>query len=299
MKEVTLRATLERLYQAPERLKQRNQDPIQYPRRYRDPLDQEVVAFLAASLAFGRISLFQGVVERLLNHLGPRPARRLRSSGSIRLPAGLGYRMIRTRDLEHWLEALRGLLREHGTLRGWFQQVGLGKRPLREVLEELSQELTRRMGGQATSLTRGMRQLSPSPHHGGPCKRWNLFLRWMVRPDDGVDLGLWDWVAPSTLVIPLDTHVARIGFRLGLLYSPHPSWRAAERLTKALARLCPEDPLRYDFVLCHLGVRGACPSQPHPFHCRGCRLNACCQWWQGQSIHRPVYGAPTTRTMVS
>jgi uncharacterized protein (TIGR02757 family) len=109
----------------------------------------------------------------------------------------------------------------------------------------------------APSGRRGVDYFFPRPEGGSACKRLNLFLRWMVRRD-AVDLGLWSRVSPATLVIPLDTHVIRIGQCLGLTRYRSPGWRMARQITESLRRLDPEDPIRYDFSLCHLGMMDAC-----------------------------------------
>src|SRR5262249_2396916 len=97
----------------------------------------------------------------------------------------------------------------------------------------------------------------PRPSSGSGCKRLNLFLRWMVRRD-ALDLGVWSRVAPAKLVVPLDTHVIRVGRCLRLTRYTSPGWAMARDITATLSRLDPEDPVKYDFALCHLGVMNAC-----------------------------------------
>ncbi len=85
-----------------------------------------------------------------------------------------------------------------------------------------------------------------------PYKRWMMFLRWMVRKDE-IDLGRWSGVAPSDLVIPLDTHTFNVGHRLGLLKRKSYDWKAAVELTRSLKKFSPDDPLKYDFALYRIG----------------------------------------------
>jgi len=110
-----------------------------------------------------------------------------------------------------------------------------------------------RRGADAPGVTRFFAQ----PSGGSACKRLNLFLRWMVRRDQ-VDLGVWARVSPARLVVPLDVHVIRVGQCLGLTAYRSPGWRMAASITEALRALDPEDPVRYDFALCHLGMKGLC-----------------------------------------
>jgi endonuclease III len=99
----------------------------------------------------------------------------------------------------------------------------------------------------------------------------------MVRGPDGVDLGIWRGVPPSALVVPLDTHVARVARRLGLTRRKDLSWRTAEEVTAALRVADAEDPVRFDFALCHLGMSGHCPPRRDPGRCAACALAEECQ----------------------
>ena len=97
----------------------------------------------------------------------------------------------------------------------------------------------------------------PRPSAGSACKRLNLFLRWMVRRD-ALDLGVWTRVLPARLIVPLDTHVIRVGRCLRLTRYASPGWPMARDITRTLSRLDPDDPVKYDFALCHLGMMNAC-----------------------------------------
>ena len=89
-------------------------------------------------------------------------------------------------------------------------------------------------------------------------KRWNLLLRWMVRKDE-IDVGLWDFIMPENLVVPLDTHIFKIGRCLDWTEKRTPTWRAALDITENLKKYDPLDPLKYDFFLCHrVGIGAGC-----------------------------------------
>src|SRR5699024_8231674 len=146
---------------------------------------------------------------------------------------------------------------------------------LRAALADFSAEIR---GPHATG---GMKHLLSDPEKGSACKRLLLYLRWMVRPDDGVDLGLWA-VAPARLVIPLDTHVHRIARNLGLTRRADASCRTAVEVTDSLRLLDASDPVKYDFALCHHGVSRACPSSPVTEKCSACVLrDVFVQWAKG------------------
>jgi uncharacterized protein (TIGR02757 family) len=103
----------------------------------------------------------------------------------------------------------------------------------------------------------GVRYFFPSASGGSGCKRLNLYLRWMVRRD-AIDLGVWSRLPASVLVVPLDTHVIRVGRCLGLTRYRSPGWKMAADITASLRLLDPDDPVKYDFSLCHLGMMNAC-----------------------------------------
>lgn len=103
----------------------------------------------------------------------------------------------------------------------------------------------------------GVYYFFPAPSSGSACKRMNLFLRWMVR-SDRIDLGVWSRVSRSQLVVPLDTHVVRVGRCLGLTRYSSPGWKMAVDITRALREIDPQDPIKYDFSLCHVGMKEAC-----------------------------------------
>ena len=119
----------------------------------------------------------------------------------------------------------------------------------------------------------GLMQFFPSPSGGSACKRANLFLRWMVRDRD-IDFGIWKGIPKNRLVIPLDTHIARISRCLGFTRRASSDWKTAVEITEALKELNPEDPLKYDFALCHHGISGMCTSKSKGLenNCTGCAL---------------------------
>jgi uncharacterized protein (TIGR02757 family) len=261
-------------------------DPIEFPRRFPDPGDAEVAGLLAACLAYGRADVFKGKIEQVLAAGGGRPAAfaaRLARTPDANALEGFRYRFNTGEDVAALLAAAGWMRARHGSIGARFA-VLLGEaqgapHPLREALARLAAEI--RGAPPALEIlarrgTRGIRHLCPDPRAGGAAKRWNLYLRWMVRGPDGVDLGLWTGVPAAALVVPLDTHVARVSRRLGLTRRKDLSWRTAEEVTAALRAIDPGDPVRFDFALCHLGMSGACPPRRAPERCAACRLAGEC-----------------------
>jgi uncharacterized protein (TIGR02757 family) len=260
-----LKATLDRLY-ADYNYPDSAADPIQIVRRYSRPDDREVAAFCAASLAFGRVASVLQSVERLMAIMGSRPADYVRGFEPARHApafAGLVHRWTRDRDLVALVWVLRQMLDRSGSIEGFFLD---GYDPAAEDVgtaldsfsaRALALDLTAAYGRAKAGRARGVSYFFPRPSKGSACKRLNLFLRWMVRRD-ALDLGVWTRVSPSKLVVPLDTHVVRVGRCLRLTRYTSPGWAMARDITAALKRIDPDDPIRYDFSLCHLGMMNAC-----------------------------------------
>lgn len=253
---------LDRLYDG-FNLEHSTRDPIWTVRRFADPADREVVAFIAAVLAFGRVQSVIQTVDAVLAVMGESPARFVHAFTPDQATAfaELGHRWIRGRDLAALMWQLHQMLRSHGSLEGFF---AAGHAADAETVEAgLESFSTRAMAldlkavyGRAKPVP-GVGYFFSRPSSGGACKRLNLFLRWVVR-HDAVDMGLWTAVRPAQLIVPLDTHIIRVGRCLGMTKRVSPGWKMAADITATLRRLEPEDPVRYDFAMCHLGMLGAC-----------------------------------------
>ena len=259
-------------------------DPVELVHRYADPLDIEVVGLLCAALAYGRVDLFKPRLSALLRKIGPRPAAVAREGSVADLLAcaeEFSYRMTGPADVACLLYGAGRILREDGSIGAFFARAYRKRRDVRSALGDLVDELcaadfTPILGQRGP--TRRLKHLLPHPSRGSACKRLNLYLRWMVRGPDGVDFGLWD-VPPEALVVPLDTHVHRIGRFVGLTARKDLSWKTAEDVTARLRQLDPADPVRFDFALSHLGISGQCASRRDTRRCEGCPLKPICRYW--------------------
>jgi uncharacterized protein (TIGR02757 family) len=263
-----LKTSLDRLY-AEFNYPDSATDPIHIVRRFERPDDREIVGFCAAALAFGRVASVLQSIERLLAVVGPAPAAYVRSfeARHARDFSGLGHRWIRSNDLVGLIAILRGMLDRSGSIERFFGEGYEAGAP--DVGAALDSFSTRALSlapksGRATLSgsprskgSPGVCYFFPRPSAGSACKRLNLFLRWMVRRD-ALDLGVWTSVPPSALVVPLDTHVIRVGRCLGLTRYISPGWAMAREITDALRALDARDPVKYDFALCHLGMMNAC-----------------------------------------
>lgn len=88
-----------------------------------------------------------------------------------------------------------------------------------------------------------------------PYKRYNMFLRWMVR-NDGLDLGIFKKISPKDLLMPLDVHTHKVSLSLGLIKRKSYDFKAVLELTEILRSLDKNDPIKYDFALYRLGQSG-------------------------------------------
>ena len=278
-----LRRALDRLERVSPPRRRLPLDPVSLPHRYRDPRDVEVAGLLAASLAYGRADLFLPKVTRLLDGMGPSPAafvRGLDVAGARKLLSGFVYRFNVGADVAVLLLGMGRMLERRGSLEAGFvaaREASAGD--LHDALGAFVHELREvdvRAVERAFGKTRGLDHLLPVPLGPGAAKRLHLYLRWMVRGPDGVDLGIWKRVPPSALLVPLDTHVARLAWRLGLVRRRTMGWAASEDITANLRVIDPVDPVRFDFVLCHHGMSGACPPRARAELCARCVLQREC-----------------------
>jgi uncharacterized protein (TIGR02757 family) len=240
-------------------------DPVHRVRPFADPADREIAGFCAAALAFGRVASVLNSIDALFRVLGPRPASFVRAfepeAPHPELRA-MVHRWIRGVDIVALLWVLRQMLERHGSIESFFLEgYSSDHEDIGPSLDSFStRALTldlRRVYGRRLPTRPGVCYFFPRPSAGSACKRQNLYLRWMVRKD-AVDLGVWTGVPASKLIVPLDTHVIRLGRCLRLTRYTSPGWRMAADITASLRALDPDDPVRFDFSLCHVGMMNGC-----------------------------------------
>jgi len=239
-------------------------DPVWMVRRFDRPDDREVVGFIASALAFGRVQSVLNSIDGMLQVMGPSPAAFVRGFDPARdrdCFKHLVHRWTNGADFAALVWILREMIARSGSIENFFAE-GLAADAV-DVGAALQSFSTRALEIDVTPIY-GKRQPKPGvayffsrPSSGGACKRLNLFLRWMVR-EDRVDLGVWTKVRRGQLIVPLDTHVIRVGQCLQLTKLKSPGWRMAADITAGLRAIDPIDPIRFDFSICHLGMMNAC-----------------------------------------
>lgn len=230
---------------------------------------------IASGLAFGAVAQILRSGRTVLGLLGDRPSENLRSPRAAEGLSGFSHRWVRGGDVALLLRTVARMLGDWGSVEAFFAEgegSGLGARI--SSFSRRAKEIAKREG----DPTRGFRYLFPEPARGGAAKRLCMFLRWMVRPDDGIDLGVWSCLDPADLVIPMDTHVLRAAQGLGLTGRKTATWRTALEVTEGLRRLSPGDPTRYDFALARLGISRDCLHRPDPDLCPRCALEGVCAY---------------------
>ena len=261
-------------------------DPVQFVHRYSNAADREVVGFIASAFAYGNVRSVLRSVDGILSRMGTQPAEFIaafdpeRDGGAFR---GFRHRWNNDRDLTTLLWILGRLIESFGSLeRAVARNAPDDDSSMEARLDRFSACALgfgheRFYSKQDLAARRGVRYFFPRTSDGSACKRLNLFLRWMVRPSDGIDCGVWSDIGPNELVIPLDTHIARISRYIGLTEIASPGWKMAVDVTDSLRLLDPADPLRYDFALCHLGIAGNCPKSRDPVKCLECPIRSVCR----------------------
>ena len=269
---------LEALYDRYNRREFISSDPLQFVYDYSNPADMEIVAFLAAELAYGRVQQIQKSLADLLGRMGESPYAFVRDFGKAwsRSLTGFKHRFTTGGDISDLLQLLRGVFEESGGIEKHFL-LGYSEDD-ENIIPALSKFCASLRAMHADEhngrINRRLKYLLASPTGGSACKRLNLFLRWMVR-DDEVDVGLWKSIDKAKLIVPVDVHMARLCRILGFNDSKMVSLSTALKITKSFAEIEPTDPVKYDFALTRIGIVEDCDGRHRP-RCTNCELFAFC-----------------------
>lgn len=250
VKSEAVKSELDRLYDQINRPEFILQDPVQFPHRYKNRYDREIAAFLAAAIAWGRRDLILRSAEKMFALMGPSPydfvmGQKNANAGISRLRGINIHRTFFEDDFLYFCRGLKACYTQYGALEDLFAAAGSvweGIRLFRETIAGAN-----RGPDKQPVYSRHI----ANPSSNSACKRLHLALRWLVRRDGPVDLGLWKKISPASLYIPLDLHVGKTARHLGLLDAGRKAndKKAVISLTEKLRAFCPVDPIKYDLAL--------------------------------------------------
>lgn len=225
-------------------------DPIQIPHLFSQKEDIEIAGFLVATIAWGNRKSIINNGNKLMDLMDHAPFDFVmnHSEKDLITLSHFVHRTFNGSDLGYFIRALKHMYSNHGGLEHVF-----AKQAESETLQKAIHEF-KKLFFSLPHLTRTEKHVS-DPLKNSAAKRINLYLRWMVRPNDtGVDFGIWKSLLPSQLSCPLDVHSGNVARKLGLLKRKQNDGKALFELDTSLRKMDPNDPVKYDFALFGLGV---------------------------------------------
>ncbi len=244
---------LEAIYEKYNRREYVSPDPLQFVYEYDEPNEQEIVGLIASSLAYGRVRQILKSISIILER-AENPLKFIINSCDDKIVdtfVDFKHRFTDGKEISGLLLGIKRVIREYGSLEKCFSE---GFASNRSDISNIV-EAQKRFIGELSYYFKGARNsLLPKAESKSANKRINLFLRWMIRCDD-VDLGVWKSISADKLIVPLDTHMHKIGLMLGLTGRKQTDMRTAIEITESFREICPYDPVRYDFVLTRFGIR--------------------------------------------
>jgi len=232
-------------------------DPLQFPHLFQDEKDIEVMAFIASVFAYGNVKQINNSLKKFLILSNNKPFSFIQNfkSDKSNKEFSLVHRFYSLKDIFHLFQLLNSAYDEFSSLKNLFLSVyNSEEENLKNTITKFNHYFINKARKEFKKLSRGIVFMFPLPEKGSACKRMNLFVRWMVRKDE-LDFGLWKEIPTSKLIIPVDTHIARICKQLKLTKRKNVSWKMAEEITNNLKKFDPNDPVKYDFAICHIGMR--------------------------------------------
>ena len=273
--EKTLKNILEGLYRKYNHKKFIPPDPLQFVYHYKKNGDMEIAGFLAALFAYGAVEQIEKFLTNLLGKMGNRPTEFIKnfSAEDRQKFKSLKYRFNNCGDIISLLAILKKVLKRYGSIENLFVAgYSDSDENIIPAAEKFIQTLFKLHN---RPVSAGLKFLLSDPANSGTCKRLFLFLRWMVRKDE-VDTGLWKTIDKSKLIVPVDVHIGRLSRLLGLHNRKTADLKTALEITTGLRAICPQDPVKYDFALCRIGIVENCSGKKNAY-CPECELAKLCK----------------------
>lgn len=229
-----------------------SKDPVWILHEFQDEKDIEIAALITSSYAYGQIEKINSFVNKFFGNINFKVyefTSNFSQQKDKKFLKGLYYRFNTENDLALLLNNIKDALLRSGTLQNMFlENYRKTDTNIIPALTHFSEKLNKR-----NNKNSFYNYLIPNPAGNSACKRLNLFLRWLVRKDK-IDLGIWDMVDKSKLIMPVDTHVYKTASILKLARRKSCDLKFAVKLTDCLKKFDVSDPVKYDFALCHIGI---------------------------------------------
>jgi len=225
-------------------------DPISIPRKFNETKNMEIMGFWSAMLSWGQRKTIISKCNELIKLMEGDPYGFIMNHqpGDLNRFLTFKHRTFQSDDALAFIDFFKKYYQNHDSLQAAF------------IDDEHPASIEKGLIGfknlffnTASALPRTQKHIS-TPARDSACKRLNMFLRWMVRTGDRVDLGIWNKITPAALMIPLDVHVQRTAVKLGILDPTAKGWKAVTELTGVLKTFDPSDPVKYDFALFGLSI---------------------------------------------
>ena len=224
-------------------------DPILFIHKFDNKQDAEIAGFIASMFAYGKREVFIAKLNHIFELMDNKPLDYIKSFDcKNNNMQNCNYRFSKDCDFIQILRILNKLYAENETLETLFKHNYNGEvwSMFQGVVDYFYSQID-------MDITKGFYHMLPNPAKKSAMKRMNMLLRWFVRKSS-VDIGIWNFVPTSELLIPLDTHVAKISRKLGLLKRNDNGYESVIELTNNLKKFDPIDPIKYDFALFGYGV---------------------------------------------
>jgi len=227
-------------------------DPIQFPHFFVEKEDIEIAGFLASLFSYGNRKAFIPKLHELFSIMKHRPYDYILNFSSKNNELdNFDYRFSKGCDIKEIILILNKLYKDdNSSLRELFEY---GWNTTQEIKGMLIIVCDYFYSNVKNDVTSGFYHLIPDAKKSSALKRMNMFLRWMVRRGE-VDLGIWEFIPTSELLIPLDVHVGRLSVELGLIKKSNGDFKTAQEITNVLKTFDVDDPVKYDFALFGYGV---------------------------------------------
>lgn len=236
-------------YETPDFIKD---DPIQFIHKGKNKKEAEIMGFIASLFAYGNRTLFIKKLNEIFDKTGDDIVGFIKQ-GDFSSMKGIEYRFSKENDIIPIFQVLSKLYNESRGLEELFEH-GYKQNCLDvKVLSAIKTAVDYFYSLAPKTVGQGFYHMIPNPNNGGAMKRMNMYLRWMIRKSS-VDIGIWKFMKPSELLIPLDVHVARVSREMGLLKRKSNDMKAVLELMEQLRKFCPEDPVKYDFAMFAYGI---------------------------------------------